>query len=453
MTRGSGFTRLAAALSAALILPLLGAQAGCSSPPETPGDMGGVDQNTPDQGQPDLPPVVDHASPDLPDLIVTPDADGGADASDGPNLPPGVVGPFPLTTCDRLQYAVATTIGTQTFNLSIDTGSASLAVGAASCMSCSGVDPNGLYAPGESATDLMRTTTITYADGSGWKGEIYKDSVQLAGQASPINLNLVAIETSRRFLRPPTTCSDGSTYIDDGIIGLGPEGSGAPGTDDFITQMARNYPGIGKAFSFQLCDHGGNMWVGGYDPAYTAGPMQLVPMLPVSPNNNPFYSVEIGAMSVDGTDLGVGPNDFGAALVDSGTTLFYLGTPAFTALTNKLIADPTFSQMITSDMTFFTQMNCVDPAPSMSVDELNAALPKVRLTLPGHGGGMVNLDLPAFSSYLTRVDDGMGGLALCSGVQDGGGSTIMGDVVLSALVTLIDREVNLVGFAPQQGCQ
>jgi hypothetical protein len=425
---------------------------GCSSKPSVvPGDGGDAGPVGTDTVPPDTGPDGPGTGPDGPDSGGDgpggSDGGGGVDGGDGGPLTSMVLGPYNLITCDGLSYAVSMNIGGQTFRLNMDTGSASVAVASTACTSCSD-DPDTLYTPGSTASDTGRTTSLVYEDGSNWNGEIYTEQAMLDGMNTPVTMNLVAITSQQDFILAPTMCGDGTTYTDDGILGMGPIGSGATGTDDFIVQLARMYPGMGKAFSFQLCTNGGNLWMGGYDPAFTDGPMQFTPLLPVDPTYA-AYNVEISDFQMDGQSLGFGVDDFGPSTVDSGTSDLLVPQAIFDAVVAKVQASPEFQQQITTQTDFFDGQYCLQP--SVSLDMLNQKLPKVTMVLPGRqGSDPVTLQLPATSSYLSISSDPSGPY-VCSGIAPDF-STVIGARVLMSTITLIDREAHLVGFAPEKGC-
>jgi hypothetical protein len=423
---------------------------GCSSSPDTNHDaLVGPDHETVDRTPPvdhvDVAPAPDRHDAGAPDLM-----DAGPDATDGPAHdyppgppPPGILGPFPLQSCDRISYSVTAQIGGQNLQLTIDTGSGTLAVASSLCdRTCQGIYQ---YTPGPTATDLMRTTSLSYADMSGWTGEIFEDQVTLQGMNLPVTFDFAAITKNNAFLHAGETCSAGPGFVDDGILGLGPIGSGSPGTDDFISRLNDTYPGMAAAFSFQLCQYGGNLWFGGYDPQFTAGDMKYTPLLPIDPTY-PTIAIEIADMGFDGTSLGFTPQQIGGALVDSGTSLMVLPTNIYNALITKVTANANFQQMI-GDATFFSSSNCI--TPTVSPDVLDAMLPPFNLTLPAPDGTTFTINLPPFNSYLRWLSNGAN-IVVCPGVDSGG--SILGDVMLSSQITLIDREARLVGFAPQKGC-
>ena len=107
--------------------------------------------------------------------------DGGGDASavDAAafNLPPGAASLVPLTGCGGPGYAARFVLGSDVFDLTIDTGSGTVAVASTACTTC---DVTPEYTPGASAQDEGRRVSDQYLMGS-WQGEVYTDSVRVDG--------------------------------------------------------------------------------------------------------------------------------------------------------------------------------------------------------------------------------------------------------------------------------
>jgi hypothetical protein len=89
--------------------------------------------------------------------------------------------------------------------------------------------------------------------------------------------------------------------------------------DDLVSQ------GVPNGFALQLCDvtttnaQSGNMWLGGYDSAFTNGSMVYVPL-----TEQNYYSVAMSGFSIDGKSISGFSQFSEGTIVDSGTTLVML---------------------------------------------------------------------------------------------------------------------------------
>src|SRR5262249_43130921 len=148
-------------------------------------------------------------------------------------------------------------VGGQTFNLLVDTGSATTAVAGTGCGSCAGAGGE-LYEAGPTATDLETPAPSTYGVPplqASWQGEVYRDILHIPASDIAFPFNLVAIEQETHFFSP-TPCNDKSP---DGILGLASPEALARGTDGFIEELIA--VGMPNIFAVQLCDRGGRLWL------------------------------------------------------------------------------------------------------------------------------------------------------------------------------------------------
>jgi hypothetical protein len=390
------------------------------------------------------------AGPTEPDASVARSdaAPGGRAAS---NEPGHVVGPIPLSACSSAgTYLVTTTIGTQSFHLSIDTGSGATGVAAVGCASCT---VGNLYSPGPTAVDLHETTILSYLDGTGLSGEAFRDNVTLGGVRMPPMQFVAATRQQKMFFEPPRMGLEckGDPDVEDGILGLGPSFSNPNGTEGFWDVLSQSQPALANVFALQLCHTSGRLWLGGFDPQTTAKPIQYVPMLVDFPAAK-AYAVAVSDLAVSGQSLGFHTSDFGIASVDSGATQFVLPPPIYDALTQAVLTAPAFAR-VTTDPNFFLNQGCVPMVEDAAA--LNAALPTVTLTLPAGEGSPITLHLAATESYLRLMSSMQGGSLVCVGVTpmpDGSAGTILGDTVMTSQITVFDRANGRIGFAPQKGC-
>jgi hypothetical protein len=362
--------------------------------------------------------------------------DGGPDGGD-----PYVT--IPLSSCIPSTYTAAVTIGgSQAFQLAIDTGSTTLGVASAHCSSCSGVTP--LYDPGSSAVDEGQQATSQYETGQ-WSGEVYEDSVA-AGSEAATKLRLVAIDSQSKFFVPTQCDSTSGGY--QGVLGLGPPAAALTGTDGYLDRLvaAGQVPNV---FAMWLCDAGGTLWLGGWDPAATAAPPVYTPAL--SALHGFYYAVDLAAIAVGDTRVPVPTGQFTDSVIDAGSSAFVLPPSAFDAVTAAIAGSPGFvSAFGRTGASWFSRLdNCRDLSHTKA--ELDALLPPLELVFGDSPS--TNVQAAATESYLLPYK-GQWCPALYSldPSRDFPVAAIIGSPALRSNVVIVDRANKQIGFAPHVGC-
>jgi len=372
----------------------------------------------------------------------TPDAPATSDAvtPDSPVSADGVYA-IPLTTPDDSFWGPQVMIGGQPFMMDLDTGSTTIGVAAASCTQCTGVTP--LYTPGTGAVDEHMMASTTYADNSGWSGEIYKDVVGLGHGSPDLQVDFASMTRQRQFFYE-------NQY--QGIFGLGAPENAEPNTGSYFDIATK--AGLTGVMAFELCPDGGTMWLGGFDASKASAAPLYTPLIPIS-DNQPFYAIDISGMSIGGTVVGTGAATFQEPVVDTGTTYFYLPTGVETAVIDAINASTGFKALFGStahlqDDPNDTGIGCATMA-GVTGAMVDASLPPMTITMPGVGGGAdVTVSVKPLQSYMYDA----GGGKFCLGIGDGGtqDATTMGDQIMQAFVTIIDVQHQQVGWAPDAGC-
>jgi hypothetical protein len=351
--------------------------------------------------------------------------------------------PVPLASCVPTVYTAAMTIGSQQFDLIVDTGSTTTAVAGATC-SCGGVTP--VYTPGSTATDTNKTASAMYGSGS-WDGEIYTDKVTLA--AATTTMNLVSITKQTGFFQP-IVCESGGGGMQ-GLLGMGPPAVALPGTDGLFDRLVAS-ANLADVFATWLCEKSGTLWLGGWDPAAITAPFQYTPVS-TSLFAPFYYAVTLDSITVGTTSVTVATGMLTDTVVDTGSSVFLLATPAYDALVQALEADAKFQQIFGAD--FFLPANqldthCVTIAQTKA--ELDAALPV--LTLNFGTSPVVSIKAPATESYL--FFDGKQWCTALAGIDQNiltfPMSAIMGAPVMRSNVIVFDRANKQIGFAPHAAC-
>jgi cathepsin D len=349
----------------------------------------------------------------------------------------------PLGGCPFLGYDAPVTIDTQSFQLDIDTGSTTTFVAASSCSNC-GVSPE--YSPPSSA-NTGQTTQSAYGSGQ-VEGNVYKDLVRVGAEMPTVTMEFGGITNQQQFFLRED-CNGGNGQQGEGLLGLGPIGLDTIGTsssDAYFTDLVASSMGMANVFAVNLCSSGGNMWFGGYDTNYASGAPEYTPLV-----NNGYWSVQISS-------IGLGSQTFSNssdrnAVVDTGTGSFLMPSGAFSGLVSALNSNSEANSIFGSGQ--LSQVlqgnNCVQPMGGQSQAEIDAALPKLTVTVPKTGGGSFTLSMPATQSYLALMAG-----AYCGGVGDNsqlGGQTIWGAPGLRAYITIFDIGNSQIGFAAQSSCQ
>jgi hypothetical protein len=374
--------------------------------------------------------------------------DGAADVDAG-FMDAGVVA-VPLRGCLNSPL-VDVTIGGQTFTLSMDTGSSTLAVAAQGCSGCTGVSP--LYAPSTNATDLHETVSSEYGTGNnGWSGEGYSDIVRVNGISTRVSFS--AIQSSDNFFFattcPTPTGTDDASY--QGIIGFGPDAILVKGTTSYFNSAA-SAGAIADTFAVELCNNGGTLWLGGYDPMAVASPVQYTPMTQKS-----LYAVSWEATSV-GTSSSASPIVMPASaaesLIDSGGEELDVPDAAFTAITSALEADASVSSILGPKWFSTTTpqfSNCL--TPGLTPAQIDAALPPLIM----HLAAGVDVTLNATESYLAVLYDGAGNTSYCQALLDststglGDTLTYLGQSIMRGHVAVFDPANHRLGIARGPAC-
>jgi hypothetical protein len=374
--------------------------------------------------------------------------------------------PVQLNGCPPGDYWAQVTLGgNQTLSLIADSGSSTLAVAANTCSNCSfagcgatqkataAVSPP--YTPGTTAKDAQEQSSGTYGDNSGWQGAVYVDSVAGGSTTTPtspaVSMRVAAITQSTDFFTPSYCVLDAptcNTY--QGILGLGGQSLVSSNTDAFIPRLAGN-PNVANAFAVQLCNSGGRIWYGGYDPTALAGSPNFVPML-----NSAYYALALTDFSIAGTSLGLNLNLVNPLIIDTGTSDFLVVDAIYNRITGAIAADANFVANFGSD--YFDIDNpagCVVAKTNATAKALDALLPPLRLTFTAADGTPVGLEMPATQSYLVPVPSQAGDVYYCPGIASLGASSnlsIMGNAFMRGRVLIFDAAGKQIGFAPSKDC-
>jgi hypothetical protein len=361
--------------------------------------------------------------------------DGGFEGGE-PEAGNGLVA-VALSTCGTAGvYTASATIGeSQAFQFVVDTGSASLGVASSSCSGC---DVKPEYTPGSSAVDEHQSASSDFGTGA-WSGEIYQDTVALGSGAAPVKL--VAIDSQHDFFQLfPCTMQ--------GVMGFGPPGAALSGTEVFFDQLAATAH-VPDVFATELCDTGGTLWLGGYDPSFTTAAPQYVPMSS-GELSQVYYSVNLTSVTVNGTTVPIATAEDADSVVDTGTSGFLLQTAAYDALTAALESNAAFAQVFGASF-FSSQGACADVTETK--EALDAMLPALTLTFGSNPG--VAIPAAPTESYLYPQQSSSWCSALItdpSVFSEVPLASIIGSPILRSNIVIFDLAQKRVGFAPHTAC-
>jgi len=206
----------------------------------------------------------------------------------------GHIGDGRLEGAAWADYAVNATIGHQTFQVIVDTGSSTFAVAAA---------------PGEGCWEYytgpcMHHSIAAYYGSGNWTGDVCTGpEVTLAGLSAGSPL-FAGIKTQDNFLMDCSKSNNPSGIISEGIVGMAYQEliSGFDGVPLFDSVVQAT--GIPNIFSMQCCGWqggkaaGGQLVLGGVDSSLYTGEFQYTPI-----TRHAWFCVNLVEAYVDGSEL------------------------------------------------------------------------------------------------------------------------------------------------------
>ncbi|KAF9817257.1 hypothetical protein IEO21_03621 [Rhodonia placenta] len=317
------------------------------------------------------------------------------------------------TDMDGQMWQGAISVGTppQNFSVDFDTGSSDLVLPGPLCNeNCEG---HQYYHPDQSSTshDIYRAFNLSYGDGSNARGDIYHDTIRVAG-----------LTAHTGSVGSAETYSDGFApwnFYPDGLMGmafsaLSKFGSGSESVFQTLMDQHQTKEGV---FAFKLIDNGNSeLSVGSIDQSAGAGDLTYTPV-----THQAYWQVQMDGVAVGGNST-LGNL---SAIIDTGTTLI-IGDAANVG---KLYASIPGAKNATSAGAGFYTVPC-------------NAMPDVSFTF---GGKPFHISKDLFS--LGPVSHGSSDcLASVVGTSDQN-FWIVGDRFLQNVYTVFDMQGLRVGFA------
>ncbi|XP_027933648.1 aspartic proteinase NANA, chloroplast [Vigna unguiculata] len=271
---------------------------------------------------------------------------------------------------------------------------------------------------------------IGYADGSSAKGFFGTDTIILNGaNGKQEKLNNLTVGCTKEML-------DGINFNEEtgGILGLGFV------KDSFIDKACSKY---GSIFSYCLVDHLSHRDVpsyltfGGHHRAKLQAEMKKTELILFPP----FYGVNVVGMSVGNQMLNITPevwnfNTQGGTIVDSGTTLTALLTPAYEAV----------SEALTKPLSSVKKIPAEDFGALDFCFEGDGFDEKIVPRLAFHFAGGVKFE-PPVKSYIIDVAPQVKCLGIVP-IMGAAGVNVIGNIMQQDHLWQYDFAKRTVGFAP-----
>jgi hypothetical protein len=133
-------------------------------------------------------------------------------------------------------------------------------------------------------------------------------------------MRLAAIESQSNFFYS-FSCGPTKEPLQ-GILGFAPGKDATSGTDGYFDKLVAEQH-FTNVFASELCDPGGTLWLGGYDPTHVTAPPQYTPF---STTMNAVYSdvVVMEKVEIAGMSLEVPAPGYTDTILDTGNSEFFL---------------------------------------------------------------------------------------------------------------------------------
>ena len=382
-----------------------------------------------------------------------------------------VPSPLLLKGCPKGMYTAMLHVGNQDLEVLVDTGSSQLVLFGESCMGCS--PQMKRYQPSASSIDLHMKEGAQYiGDRAGAYGDVFLDSVSVIGAivanvSGPVPLSLIGAYLSGfdRDAWGIQSCSHANELLDiPGVLGLGNGPGGtlanmglkALGEDYYVHALIRaGMPGV---FSLQLCNHGGLLWLGGFDRQHSRT-STLPTYLPVSKYSTPLgpiggYRLQVAKMSLGDSEQALDWTSaaYLLALVDTGNRWLSMPDSAFHDLNrtlhsiyNDLKATGKYDASFPPDAP-----DCVAGLPN-DPEMLDQDLPDLTVHLYQGPSKTYPLRVKASRSYMVFYPATANKTSMwcMEAVNTGYSVGSIGIPLLKNNIVVFDALSNCVGFVPQ----
>eukprot|EP01112_Ceratiomyxa_fruticulosa_P007728 TRINITY_DN2001_c0_g1_i1.p1 TRINITY_DN2001_c0_g1~~TRINITY_DN2001_c0_g1_i1.p1 ORF type:complete len:466 (+),score=73.35 TRINITY_DN2001_c0_g1_i1:303-1700(+) len=344
-----------------------------------------------------------------------------------------------------LQVECLVTIGNQQFSVQVDTGSTLLAVPDSSCTTCGNTPDPYLTSP---QSDVLTCSDsrcsslqqcqnfdscgfkVSYIDGSSIQGNLVSETVSLGGFTTTALVGAVTQSTSK-FEAP----------VADGIIGFAYNNQDltcaptcVPPLFDSLVQTNN----LDDIFAIYLdYSGGGSLTLGGIDSSLFRGNIFYTNVI-----NRSYYIVNLNSLLVGGTSVVSGSSSFGAAIIDSGTSLTILPVSVYNSFKEYFQRHYSSLPLVTGQDTIW------DGSNNCFVDQsITLQYPNIEFVFDG-----VTVSMPPQNYFVQTIATDNVTPIWCLGLAPGtdNSQTIFGDTFMRGLYIIFDREQNRIGFANTQ---
>lgn len=319
-------------------------------------------------------------------------------------------------------YSAPVTVSGKTFEVAIDSGSATFAVAASSSLGCENYYAGACN--GGQASD-------NYGSGS-WSGAVCMGATVSFDGAAAGTPPFAGITTSNNFL---TDCTPSDGIFTEGVVGMAYAALASPPFDQatlFDSVVAQNQ-GMANIWSLACCGWQGGttagtgtLVLGGVHPSLYTGSMMWTEIV----TGQGFYCVKMTSPAVDTHTSGCGS---GNTIIDSGSS----GLTLTESVYNTVLApiNDAVNQYLSINL------NCV------TASDL-AYFPDVSLELEGG----VSLRIPPEGYLQPYRGSGDCHEFLIYKASSQSPINIIGQAVMESYYTVFDKANSRVGFAPLAGC-
>ena len=196
------------------------------------------------------------------------------------------------------------------FKVDFDTGSSDLFLPGPDCDStCSG---HTTYDTSSSSTaeDQGQTFSLSYGDGSTVSGEVYQDTVTIAGLTATSQAVGAASQYSSGF--------ESSNFPPDGLMGMAFKEISEYNSDPVFQTLVDQGQVSDAVFGFTLLDSGAELYLGGTDSSKFSGDLTYTPV-----TTQGYWQINFGGITTGSDSDFKKRDDSISGIVDTGTTLIY----------------------------------------------------------------------------------------------------------------------------------
>jgi len=315
---------------------------------------------------------------------------------------------------DLWQGAVSVGTPANSFTVDFDSGSSDFFLPGTACTSAN-CEGHKIFNTADSSTAVNQdeTFSIEFADGTTVSGEIFKDTVSIAGLTATGQAVVAASQYSTGFAL--------DEFPPDGLLGMAFQSIANTGDSPVIMSLISQGKTTDSVYGVTLLDNGGELFIGGTDTTAFTGSLTNAPLI----TTPAFWEISVEGASVGTKKVVTTAQD---AIVDTGTTLLITDNNSATKIFAQIPGAESATRTLGEG--FFT-IPC-DAVPS-----------DVSVEIAGK-----SFTLSADTLNFGQVSEGSSECVAGIMGDSSEGFWILGDVFLRNLYTQFDVGNLQVGFAP-----